>query len=115
MYYDDSDRHDEEKQQLDNIRYSIEHTTMKAINTTKKTNNWIRYYFYWIYCIKCDINKEENQQPIRTKTDNDILSYFYKTKTTKGNWSDQPRESQVKDHAITMLTGYQWQASIGLL
>ena len=40
MYYDDSDRHDEEKQQLNKIRYLIEcTTTMKAINTTKKTNN----------------------------------------------------------------------------
>ena len=68
------------------IRYDIliETTTMKAINTTKKTNNWIRNYFYWIYCIKSDINKEENQQqPIRKTTDNDILSYFYKIKTTK--------------------------------
>ena len=40
MYYDDSDRHDAEKQQLDTIRYPIENTTtMKAMNTTKKTNN----------------------------------------------------------------------------
>ena len=86
MYYDDSNRHDKVKQQLNMIQYfywTYYLDEIKQQTQRRKQNNWIRNYFYWIYCIKCDINKGENRQPIRTTTDNDILSYFYKIQTTK--------------------------------
>ena len=102
MYYDDSNKQEEENNNwiryFDWMYYYDE--SNKHNEENKQLNTVLLLFEYIALDIQCNINKEENQQPIRTTKRQWYIVVLLqnKNKNNKGYESDQPRESQVKDH-----------------